>query len=109
MRFLIDAQLPPGLARYLMEQGHEAEHVADVGLRDAEDTTIWDYAASHGASIITKDEDFATRVALGWPGPALVWLRVGNCSKRALLDWLIPLFPGIVADLERGERLVEVV
>jgi len=109
MQFLVDAQLPFGLVRYLVEQGYQAEHVADVGLRDAEDSTIWEYAASTGACIITKDEDFATRVSLGLPGPAIVWLRVGNCSKRALLDWFAPMLSGIVADLGRGERLVEVV
>jgi len=26
MRFLVDAQLPPALARWLAAQGHEAEH-----------------------------------------------------------------------------------
>ena len=29
MRFVIDAQLPPALARWLAAQGHEAEHVGD--------------------------------------------------------------------------------
>jgi len=32
MRFLVDAQLPPALARTLEAGGHEAEHVADIGL-----------------------------------------------------------------------------
>ena len=40
MRFLIDAQLPPALARLLASHGHVAEHVADIGLRDADDSRI---------------------------------------------------------------------
>lgn len=32
MRFLIDAQLPPALARWLEGEGHQAEHVSDIGL-----------------------------------------------------------------------------
>lgn len=32
MRFLVDAQLPPALARWLAAQGHEAEHVGDIGM-----------------------------------------------------------------------------
>jgi predicted nuclease of predicted toxin-antitoxin system len=32
VRFLIDAQLPPALARYLAALGHDAKHVSDVGL-----------------------------------------------------------------------------
>lgn len=41
MRFLVDAQLPPALARLLASHGHVAEHVADIGLRDADDSPIW--------------------------------------------------------------------
>jgi uncharacterized protein (DUF433 family) len=32
MRFLVDAQLPPALARWRASQGHVAEHVADCKL-----------------------------------------------------------------------------
>ena len=34
MRFLVDAQLPPALARMIAEAGHEADHVIDVGVAD---------------------------------------------------------------------------
>ena len=61
MTFLIDAQLPPALVRWLHEAGHEATHVEDIGLREAEDNAIWTYALESGAVIVTKDEDFAAR------------------------------------------------
>lgn len=32
MRFLVDAQLPPALARWLCANGHEAVHVGDLGM-----------------------------------------------------------------------------
>ncbi len=35
MRFLVDAQLPPALARWLGEQGFSATPVREVGLRNA--------------------------------------------------------------------------
>ena len=44
MKFLIDAKLPPALAGWLREAGHEASHVEDAGLRDAEDGAIWAHA-----------------------------------------------------------------
>lgn len=44
MRFVVDAQLPPALARLLTAKGHSAVHVEDVGLRDADDSPIWGYA-----------------------------------------------------------------
>ncbi len=52
MRFLIDAQLPPALARWLSSAGHDAGHVADIGLAGARDGEIWAYALSAGAVIV---------------------------------------------------------
>ncbi len=37
MKFLVDAQLPPALVQWLSGEGHEATHVEDEGLLDAED------------------------------------------------------------------------
>lgn len=63
MNFLVDAQLPPGLARWLSDQGYSAQHVNDIGLAGAEDSVIWNYALRVDAIIVTKDEDFAERTA----------------------------------------------
>jgi predicted nuclease of predicted toxin-antitoxin system len=73
MRFLVDAQLPPALARWLVTAGHEAEHVADRGMQSASDAAIWDLALQENAAILTKDEDFARRRALTGAGPTVVW------------------------------------
>ena len=108
MCFLVDAQLPPALADWLTKRGHAAEHVSDVNLNEADDSTIWRYALSHGAVIVTKDEDFAHRHRQGGDSPIIVWLRVGNTSRKALLEWFEPLMPRIETCLDDGERLVEV-
>jgi predicted nuclease of predicted toxin-antitoxin system len=108
VRFLVDTQLPAALARWLREHGQHAEHVLEIGLAQAKDTLVWRYAEEHGAVIITKDEDFAEWVRRGRSGPSVVWLRIGNSSKRALLVWFEPLLPLIIQKLEEKERLVEV-
>jgi predicted nuclease of predicted toxin-antitoxin system len=59
VNFLVDAQLPPGLARWLSDQGHSAQHVNDVGLAGAEDSVIWNQALGVDAIIVTKDEDWS--------------------------------------------------
>ena len=64
MRFLVDAQLPPALAKFLAAGCHEAMHVGDCGLQDASDGAIWDFASKDGSAIVTKDEDFAHRRTL---------------------------------------------
>jgi predicted nuclease of predicted toxin-antitoxin system len=69
--FLIDAQLPPALASWLIQQGHTAQHVDDLGLRNADDMVIWNHASESGAIVITKDEDFAERTARTKTGPVM--------------------------------------
>ncbi|MHB1617579.1 MAG: hypothetical protein ACYCUX_09985 [Metallibacterium sp.] len=41
-------------------------------------------------------------------GPAVVWVRLGNTSKRQLLVWFDALLPSMIAALKRGEVLIEV-
>lgn len=108
MRFLVDAQLPPALARWLAAQGHEAEHISDCGLGGAADTAIWNYAAGVNAVIVTKDEDFAQRKALDRSGPVIVWIRLPNTRRRELLVRFGTVLPRLLQALERGETLIEI-
>jgi predicted nuclease of predicted toxin-antitoxin system len=107
VRFLVDAQLPPALARLLSDAGHIAEHVVDVGLADAPDAAIWAFATLHGAIIITKDEDFPVQRASHRHRPTVVWLRVRNCSRQELIRWFMPLLPQIVGLIDAGEAVIE--
>ena len=107
MRVLIDAQLPPALARWIGSQGHQATHVFEVGLQAADDGPIWEHARKEKAVIVSKDEDFVDRGLLSDRPVPLVWIRKGNCSNRALLEWLEPLWPDTLKRLEQGEQLIE--
>jgi predicted nuclease of predicted toxin-antitoxin system len=106
LRFLVDAQLPPALARRLQSLGHSAEHVADCGLLTAPDKDIRAHADRTGATIVTKDEDFAVHRVLH-EGPTVVWVRIGNTRRAALLERFGAELAKIVAALERGETIVE--
>jgi len=87
---------------------HQAEHVADLGLHDAEDSSIWRYALLQQAIIVTKDEDFPHRLSQSLEAPIIVWLRLGNTSRNALIQWFEPLFPQTVQHIQQGDRLIEV-
>lgn len=108
MKFIIDAQLPPALARALRDRGLDAAAVREIGLREADDPSIWNYAIENNATIISKDEDFAERFLSSSSAPTIIWLRIGNTSNRNLLAWLMPLWPEIANRIEAGDRLVEV-
>jgi hypothetical protein len=50
VRFLINAQLPPALARLLHVRDHVAERVNDVGRGEPPDRDLWRYPFSMGGS-----------------------------------------------------------
>lgn len=107
MRFLVDAQLPLALARLLRDHGHVAEHVTEAGPGDAPDRSLWQYALDNRAVIVTKDEDFSLMFAMHGEAPAVVWVRIGNTRRAALLNWFAPLIPRIVELVESGQKLIE--
>ena len=109
IRFVIDAQLPPGLAIHLRERGHLAEHVNRIGLGVAGDIAIWEYARRNRAVLITKDEDFVALARRDSSGPQVIWVRVGNISNDDLWTAINAALGEILEALETGERIVEVV
>ena len=109
IRFLVDAQLPPGLATRLTARGYPAEHVNRVRLGAAGDEAIWRHAQRIRATLVTKDEDFAALADRDPNGPQVLWIRIGNISNNALWRALEPLLDEIVQSLDAGERIVEVV
>jgi predicted nuclease of predicted toxin-antitoxin system len=80
MKLLFDQNLSPRLPRLLADIYVGSVHVREVGLRDADDATIWDYAKAHGYVLVSKDSDFQQRSLLDGAPPKFVWLRVGNCT-----------------------------
>jgi predicted nuclease of predicted toxin-antitoxin system len=109
VRFLIDAQLPPALARHLVRIGHVAEHVANVGLLEAGDDRIWRHVIDAGAILVTKDEDFVTMRALSkGVRPQVIWVRIGNTTTKTLIERFDAAFAAVADALERGETVVQI-
>ena len=86
MKFLVDVQLPGTLVRWLRDRNHDAVHVLERDLGQADDRTLWKITKEEGRIMISKDEDFfilATR--LNDEG-CLLWLRMRNCRTNELLN-----------------------
>ncbi len=94
----------------LVESGYEAVHVCDIGMTSAPDLDVWEVALQRNAAIVSKDEDFVLigQARSDLPAPAVVWIRIGNCSRKALLDAVRSVLPLIVDMLVAGEKVVEV-
>lgn len=59
--FLVDEMFPKATAALLREKyGHDAVHVAEVGLRAADDTEVAAFARAQGRVVVTENvADFA--------------------------------------------------
>lgn len=107
MRFLIDAQLPPGLADWIKDRGHDAEHVTASHDADAPDEVIWRSAVDGGFIVVSKDRDFVEWALARRPAAQVVWARIGNATNRSLLVKFAPLWPNLIEALETGAQVVE--
>jgi predicted nuclease of predicted toxin-antitoxin system len=99
MKFLIDENLPPAFAVWLVANGHDAVHVVRANLRGASDAAIAAYAIQSDRIIVTRDSDFdlpASRL----PALRVLRLTVGNCKNAALVAWISPLLDHAISALE---------
>ena len=89
-QFLLDAQLPAGLAVWIGEFARiPCFSTHFLGISTSSDEEIFEWAKENDAAIITKDIDFLRlQNRLGAP-PKVIWIRSGNTSRfelKALLE-----------------------
>jgi predicted nuclease of predicted toxin-antitoxin system len=107
MRFLVDNSLSPHLAVALSRASHDAVHVRDRGLAEADDETIFEAAAREQRVIIAQDTDFGTILAMrGAPYPSLILFRCQAKSTEAVLALLMANIPTVSTDLKAGAIVV---
>jgi predicted nuclease of predicted toxin-antitoxin system len=86
MKFLVDAQLPRRISRWLQEPGHDARHKLDLPLGnrtpDAEVVRIADVEAR---IVVTKDANFAQSHLLQGVPSRLLLISTGNISNDELM------------------------
>lgn len=108
MKLLIDNQLPEALAVFLSDNGFEARHVRRLGLGMAPDEQIWQFAKTEGYGIVTMDEDFQHLSARFGSPPQVVWVRLGNVRRQALIGAFSALLADLRTGLDGGTAVVEI-
>jgi predicted nuclease of predicted toxin-antitoxin system len=82
LKFLVDMPLPPALARWLANQGHDAVHASAIGLDRSADTEILTRALREARTVVTADLDYPRLLALTEAeGPSLILFRGGDWSE----------------------------
>lgn len=108
MKLLVDNQLPEALAVHLAENGIESRHVRRLGLGAAADEEIWRFAQAGGYAIVTMDEDFQQLSARYGAPPQIIWVRLGNVRKPALLSAFAAVLAELRAGLDNGTAVIEI-
>lgn len=78
MKLLFDQNLSFRLCQEIADIFPGSNHVRIIGLDEADDLSIWNYAKTNGFTIVSQDADFAEMAAMLPSPPKVVWLRAGN-------------------------------
>ena len=89
MRFLFDQNLSRHLVDHLRDAVPGSVHVTSLGLEQATDREVWEYARDHDLIVVSKDSDFRQLAFLHGAPPKVVWLRVGNASTPTIVEVLL--------------------
>jgi predicted nuclease of predicted toxin-antitoxin system len=104
MKLLFDQNLSFKLCRSLADLFPDSAQVRHMGLAEADDRTVWDYAAANGFMLVTLDADFAEMATLHGSPPKLIWLRRGN-QPTATIEQMLRDHAGAIAALEQDDAV----
>ena len=88
MRLLFDQNISYRIVSKLSDYYPDCRQVRELGLMDAEDIDIWDYARKKNYVIVTFDADFYDISFINGCPPKIVLLRTGNMTTNQIADLL---------------------
>ncbi len=104
MKFLVDAQLPRRIARWLRESGYDAVHTLDLPEANlTSDNTILRVAANENRVVITKDADFVDSFLLIHRPDKLLLISTGNITNLEVKALLLPNLDAIIMALTTSD------
>ena len=95
MRFLVDEDLYPKVAEFMLKSGHDAVHVRDLDAAGAPDSGVMALAAESGRVTISADTDYGALLDL-----QLCDRAVSDPGSRARRSLTGPACCDLVANLD---------
>ncbi len=108
MRFLLDESVSPLVKEPLIEAGHDAVHLHDLGIGGAPDPVVVDTAVAESRIVMTLDTDFGELVAkAALRFPSIVLFR-GEVTRRPAMQaaLLLENLEQFSVDLDLGAVVV---
>ncbi|MEM6722627.1 MAG: DUF5615 family PIN-like protein [Bacteroidota bacterium] len=110
MKFIIDTQLPPRLARFLNRlENYQIEAIHTTDFEDGHllaDDKIIEIAIQDQRIIISKDSDFLENYLLRGAPPRILLLSLGNIRNQDLLQYFEENFALIHTQFDTGSQLL---
>jgi predicted nuclease of predicted toxin-antitoxin system len=88
VKLLLDENVSDRIVDRIADLFPGSTHIKSVGLMEADDRIVWDWAKQHGFAIASKDTDFYQRAIVFGHPPKFIWLRVGNCATSLITHLL---------------------
>ena len=107
LQFIIDTQLPPKMALFLNDRGHDAFHTIEFpnGVL-TKDEEIIKIAVSQNRIIVTKDHDFLNHFLIKGPVPKILLIETGNINNNDLFELIGKQLERFVEFYEFGSGLI---
>jgi predicted nuclease of predicted toxin-antitoxin system len=107
MKFLVDAQLPVRLARFLQASGYDTLHTKDLPQQNATlDTQINEISIEQERVVITKDSDFVNSFMTIQKPSKLLLVTTGNI-KNSELEQIFASNLSTLVDLLQHHNYIE--
>ncbi|HVW25748.1 MAG TPA: DUF5615 family PIN-like protein [Polyangiaceae bacterium] len=108
MKLFADVNISPRVVEYLRQAGHDAARVTALMDARANDEDVLARAASAGAVLISRDQDFSALVAVsGATAPSLVNVRLSSVDPKVISDAILTVL-GEAADEIAGGAVVTI-
>jgi predicted nuclease of predicted toxin-antitoxin system len=108
MKLLLDENLSRRLVPFLVHDYPGTSQVSLLGMEQASDMTLWQYAKQKGYVIVTRDADFQEIALVHGHPPSIIWLKTDNPSKAVTLKLLLDYREHMIQALEKdGLGIVE--
>jgi predicted nuclease of predicted toxin-antitoxin system len=88
VKLLLDENLSRPVLPFIQDTYPDSTQVALIGLEQAKDSVIRHYAIENGYVIVTQNADFYEMSLVHGQPPKIIWLKMGNQSKTAIIKTL---------------------
>ncbi|WP_310425024.1 DUF5615 family PIN-like protein [Chamaesiphon sp. VAR_48_metabat_135_sub] len=88
MKLLLEENLSSQIVRKIIDLYPDSAHIKNLGLKNTDDSSIWEYAKMNDFDIVSKDADFYQRNLLYADAPKFIYLWIGNSPTIEIVEIL---------------------